>query len=245
MATIATLCADAAKELGVIAVDESLQTADAAYFLGLLRRLLNAWNANRLAVYATAFPEYTLVPNLSPHTIGPSMATWLATIRPVSLDGANLILTTSTPNVNTPITVRDAQWWLGQSTPDLTSTFPTDVYYQPDFPLGKLFFWPVPTTAYAVQLMIRVLLSDTVALSDTFTLPPGYADAITLTLAEMARRSYGKPYDPELVHAATRARAVIFGNNDVTPHLVTRDAGMTPGRGGSRADFNWLTGQVV
>lgn len=244
--TIRQLCTDAAREIGVANGDGSaLDASDAAVLLGLLRRLLNAWNANRLAVYATAFPEYTLVPNLSPHTIGPSGATWTATLRPVSLEGANLILTTSSPNVNTPITVRDAQWWLGQSVPDLTSTFPTDVYYQPDYPNGKLFFWPVPTTAYDVQLMVRVLLDESVDLSDTFELPPGYQQAITLTLAEMAQRPFSRPYDGSLAQDATRARAAIFDNNAVVPRLVTKDAGMTPGSSGNRADFNWLTGSIT
>lgn len=243
--TIRQLCVDAAQEIQAISPGEPLNASDAAILLALLRRLLNAWNANRLAVYATAFPQYTLVPNLSPTTIGPSGATWTATIRPVSLDGANLVLTPSVPNVNTLIRVRDAQWWLGQSTPTLTSTYPTDVYYQPDWPNGKLFFWPVPTFAYDVQLMVRVLLDESVDLNDEFSLPPGYQNAITLTLAEMAVRSFGHPYDGTLAQDATRARAVIFDNNTTPITLTTRDYGMTPGQGGSRADFNWLNGQIT
>jgi hypothetical protein len=243
--TIRTICTDAAKELEAIGAGETLSADDASTFLGLLRRLLNLWNADRRAVYATAFAEFTLVANLSPHTIGPTGATFTVTQRPVSLEGANLVLNLTTPNVNTPIHVRDAQWWLRQSVPDLTSTYPTDVYYQPDWPNGKLFFWPVPTAAYDVQLMTRVLLSDTVDLNDSFSLPPGYQDAITLTLAEMSRRTFSRPVDPTLVRDASIARAAIFGNNDVIPRLTTRDAGMTPGRGGTRADFNWLNGQIT
>ncbi len=245
--TIRTICTDAAQELGVIGQGETLSASDASVFLSLLRRLFNAWNGNRLSVYATAFPEYTLIPNppLSYITIGPSGADWAATIRPVSLDGCNLILTTSNPAVNTRIKVRDQQWWLNQSVPTLTSTYPTDVYYQPDWPNGKLYFWPVPTFAYDVQLMVRVLLDDNVELSDAFSLPPGYQDAITLTLAEMAQRTFGRPYDGSLAMAATKARALIYDNNSVTPHLVTKDYGMTSGRSGNRADFNWLNGQIT
>lgn len=244
--TIETICTDAAQEIGVLQGGETLGASDGAVWLGLIKRLLNAWNADRRAVYATAFPEFTLIPNqpLGYTTIGPT-GDFVVDQRPVSLDGANLILTPSTPTVNTPIKVRDNQWWLKQTTPTLTSTYPTDVYYQPDWPNGKLYFWPVPTFAYDVQLMIRVLLNDAVTLASTFSLPPGYQNAITLTLAEMGQRPFGRPPDPSLTRDASLARAQIFDNNDVTPHLITKDAGMTPGKGGNRADFNYLTGQVV
>lgn len=244
--TIRDLCTQSAMDMGVIGQGETLSAPDASVYLGLLQRLLNAWNANRLSVYASSMLQFTLVPNLSPHTIGPTGATWTATIRPVSLDGANLVLTPSTPPVNTNIKVRDDQWYFSLTTPTLTSTYPTDVYYQPDWPLGKLFFWPVPTFAYDVQLKVRVLLDESVDLNDEFSLPPGYWDAIVLTLEEMAMRPFAKPYDGNLASAATKARALIYGNNDITPHLITKDYGMTPGRNqGTRADFNWLSGTVT
>ena len=149
------------------------------------------------------------------------------------------------PNVNTTIKIRDAQWWLGQSVPTLTSTVPTDLYYQPDQPLGKLFFWPVPTIAYDVQLMVRVVLDSGVVLADTFDFPPGYQQALTLTLAELSARSFGKPVDSSLRWDASQARALIFGVNDQIPHLITKDSGMTSGHSGTRADFNYLDGSVV
>jgi len=95
--------------------------------------------------------------------------------------------------------------------------------------------------------MCRVLLDESVALASTFSLPPGYRQAMTLTLAEMATRPYGIPPDriSTLRVDAAAARALIFGNNDQVPRLRTADYGMTPGAGGRRADFNWLNGSIV
>jgi hypothetical protein len=240
--TILTICTDAAQEIGVLGQGEVLSGADGDTFLRLLCRILNAWNADRRTVYATAFQSYTLVPNLSPTLIGPS-GQFVVSQRPVAIEAARL--TPSVPPVNIPITMRDAQWWAGQSTPTLTSTYPTDLYYQPEWPNGKLFFWPVPTAAYSVQLQTRVVLDDTVALSDAFDFPPGYQDALTLTLAERAQRPFGKPPDPMLLRDASFARMVIFENNDVPPRLETRDSGMQAShRSGTRADFNWLDGSI-
>lgn len=246
MATILDLCTDALLEPGIIADGETPSAAQAQTVLKKLRRLLNNWNADRRAVYATAFVTNTLVPSLSPHTIGPTGATWTVTQRPVSVDGAALVLNTSTPNVFTPITIRDAVWWNAQTVPALETSVPTDLYYQPDWPNGQLFFWPVPTVAYDVQLMVRVLLDDTVDLIDTFTLPPGYQDAITLTLAHSLCRMFGVPMDvtADLREQAKLARARIWSNNDTATRIQTTDAGMQVSQG-TRPTYNYLIGPYL
>jgi hypothetical protein len=103
----------------------------------------------------------------------------------------------------------------------------------------------VPQTAYDVQLMTRVLLDDVALTTSSYELPPGYYDAIRLTLAEKGQRPFGRPADVTLINDASHARAVIFDNNVTIPRLRTKDPGMTPGKGGFTADFNWLSGQIV
>lgn len=243
--TFRTIATEAAQEIGAIGAGETLSAGDAVVILGKIKRLLNNWNADRRAVYATAFNTYTLTPNLSPHTIGPT-GTFVVTQRPVSLDGVNLILSGSTPT-NLQIRVRDAQWWLAQTIPSIATTVPTDVYYQPDWPNGKLYFWPVPTTAYQVQLMTRVLLNDIPDLDTAFSLPPGYHDAIVLSTGE---DSYSVFYGPTaqapglVMQKAREARSRIFDNNDTDPRLKTKDSGMQSSSG-RRGDFNFWSGQVI
>lgn len=240
MATAREICEDAARELGVVGEGNSLGAGDATYLLGVLNRLLDNWNAERAAVYAASFDAFTLVPALSPHTIGPGTAlpTWIMSQRPVELTGASLILTGSDLPIYLPITIRDAQWWSDQTVPSLSTSIPTDVYFQADWPLGKLYFWPVPTAAYQVELVTRVLLTQ-VALTDDLDVPPGYRDAITLTVAEQSARGFGRPPNPDLAGSAARARARIFANNDVTPTLQTQDSGMPSHRG---SYLNWRSG---
>lgn len=243
--TAGTICTHAAQEIGLLQANESLSSADAQVILNKLCRIANNWNAERAAVYAAAFATYTLVPDLSPHTIGPTAATWSAVQRPVSIDGANVIL--SSNSTYQPIAIHDAQWWNAQTLPSLTSTFPTDLYYQADWPNGKIFFWPVPTAAYQVQLQLRVLLDDTLEIATEVLMPPGYEDAFTLTLAEaISGKLFGIPLDGELEAKARKARGRIFNNNDQPSLLVTNDYGMQgPRLSGTRSDFNFLTGMVT
>lgn len=238
--TMQTICADALMEIGALAQGESLSAGDADFTLGKLNRLLDNWNGEHQASYAQQFTTFTLTPSLSPHTIGPT-GTWVTTQRPVTIESLSLILSAPTSSY-VPITLRDAQWWADQVTPTLASTFPTDCYYEPAWPDGSLYFWPVPETAYDVEVEQRVLLAA-VALTDVFTLPPGYRDAITLTLAEECAPAFGRDISPRTTQSAGYARARIFANNIVVPTIQTSDAGMPNRRGSANfPTFNYLIG---
>lgn len=239
--TVRQIVVDAMLEIGAIAAGEALSADDGAYALSKFNRLIDNWNAERAAVYNVSFATYTLTPSLSPHTIGPT-GTFVVDQRPVSVEGANIILNNVSPTVKSPLHLRDDQWWLNQRVPGISTTLPTDLYYSPDWPNGSLWLWPIPTVAYGLELETRVLLAN-VVLTDTVSLPPGYRDALTLTLAEDLATPYGRALPPALPALAMRARARIFANNDIPPRLVTWDSGMP--QSNLRPDFNYRTGQRI
>jgi len=237
--TVRDLVTEAAQELGIVAAGETLAAADAELFVQRLIWLFDSWNAERAGVYADRLTTHTLTPSLQPHTIGPS-GTFTVSQRPVSIDGANLVLTNVTPNVYVPIAIRDIEWFRELPAPTLEASIPTDLYYEAGWPNGSLYLWPVPTTAYGLELQTRIVLSA-LTLADTFTMPPGYREAVTLTLAEKCARPFGRPVADDLRIEAMRARGRVFANNDETPRLCTVDAGMPAGGGGST--FNYRTGR--
>lgn len=233
-------------EINAVAAGESPTAAELSFGLDKLNRLIDAWNAERLAIYTQNFTQYTLVPNLSPHTIGPTGNTPTPTFtcqgtRPVKILGANLVINTSSPSYNIQINIRDADWWLMQSVQGLTTTYPTDLYYEPDWPNGSLYFWPVPTTAYPVQLETLTNLGSFPTLGTTFTLPPGYWDAIVYNLALSLCPSFGKTPGPILISEARRTKMAIKSLNAVMPRIATGGGGLPQG-GGNRPSFNWRTG---
>lgn len=236
--TARDIVTDALLELNVYDPSAAITQEDASYVLRKLNRILDNWNAERDAVYAEAFTSFTLTPNLSPHTIGPT-GTWVVTSRPVTISSASLVLTgTNSPEI--ALTLRDIDWYASLTIPSLTASVPTDLYYEPNWPNGKLYFYPVPSAARPVSLQIRVLLAQ-LALADTFSLPPGYQDAITLTLCEDIAPTYEKAVAPSLARKASEARARIFANNVTIPRLVTNDSGMPSGDGGG-ASGTYYTG---
>lgn len=235
--TARDLVIDALAELNVYDAADAVSPADSALVLRRLNRILDNFNAERDAVYADQYASYTLTPSLSPHTIGPT-GNFVVTQRPVSIEGISLIYPTSTsPQIG--LNARDRAWYQGLSIPAQTASLPTDFYYEPAWPNGRIYFWPVPTTAYSIVLWSRIVLSQ-LSINDTFTLPPGYRDALTLTLAEAIAPSFEKSVPSSLTRDALAARARVFQNNVVIPRLYTNDSGMPSAQG--RGGGTYLTG---
>ena len=222
-------------ELNILGAAEVLTAEDAAFGLDKVNRLIDNWNKDHGAAYCDTFTLFTLTPSAQPHTIGPG-SNFPITQRPPSIEAISLVLT---GNVYFPLRSRDAQWWASQTVPKITSTLPTDYYYEEDWPQGKIFFWPVPTVANQVQVQMRVPFAS-LTLAGVFDLPQGYRDAIILTLAESLGPAYPNAVVSQgTIKAGIEARARIFPTNTKTPLLDTRDSGMPGGRG-SRG--NYLTG---
>lgn len=241
---VSQLISDALQEMGAYGQGDDIQAKDAQFALRKLNRILDQWAARRMYVYTLAFTLYTLQVNLSPHTIGPAAATFAVPQRPTKVQGATIVLTGTTPTTELPIEIRDSDWWNNQRVKNLTSSIPTDLYYSPDYPNGSLYFWPVPDFAYQCRLETWGQISQFNALNDAFNMPPGYLEAITLTLAEGLCPSFQKQLDPGLAAQAQRARTAIQMLNNPAPRIATQDSGMPRKGSGNRADFNWVDGSV-
>ena len=221
-------------ELRVKRAGDTLEPENMTLGMYLFNRRLDSWNANQRAVYSEAFNDsLTLTPALSPHTIGPS-GTLVVSVRPTRLLAVQLNVGSS---IFTDVNVRDAAWYAQQSAPAISMSVPSDVYYKPDWPNGRMYFFGVPSTAYAVRVWYDTILVS-VAQTDTFAMPPGYQEALELTVAEDLADSLGQAVSASLARRAREARAVVFGNNDREPRIVTCDAGLAIG---SRTDIDYRT----
>lgn len=243
------IISDALYEIGVYGPDDLVPSAaDAQLCFRLLNRELDSMAARQAFVYAMQFVEYTLTPGTQPTLIGPGLTApnFAAAQRPVRIEGAALVLNNVTPNVDSPIiNIRDATWWKNQQVKPLLTNVPTDLYYEPDFPNGSLFFWPVPNFAYGVRLEIWGLISQFASIAATFNLPPGYKKALVLTLALRACRAFGVPVPPSLPGDVRDAWKAVQSNNVKSPRIASADYGATGSRrgGSSRPTFNYYVGQ--
>lgn len=231
---------DAMLEIGALAAGENPSSDDEAWILRKLQRLIDRYNARRPMIYNVNFPRFTLKANHSPHTIGPG-GDFDINQRPVEIVAAALILAGGS-EVEIPINLRDDAWWADNRLKALTSTYPTNLYYSPDWPLGNLNFWPVPTSVNDVRLEMRLVLTEVTSYAQTISLPPGYWDALVYPLAISLCPSFERSASPELLELNRQAIKAVQSNNTTSPRLAS-DAPSQKGNS-SRPDFNFLTGST-
>lgn len=251
--TFLDIIRDAFIEIQVIAPEEPLEASLVAHAGRKLNRMVDAWNADEMYIFASIFESYTIPTNATPNadasvnfTIGPSDNTPAPVFavpqgtRPVRIAAANIILNNVTPPVKSFLSVRDRDWWASQRVPGTTSEIPTDLYYEPAWPLGKIYLWPVATIHYLLELELetQILGEATNDLAVKFSLPPAYEKAIVLSLAEDLQAAYGSPIDVSA--QAAKARAEMKGPNLGAPKMNLAAGVPTGSRG--LPSFNFRTG---
>lgn len=245
---VSQVCSDALTEIRIARAGDVIPAESMTFAFNKFLRLLDLWNADQRAPYAVGFPIFTPTPNLQPHTLGPT-GTWTLAQAPIEIKAANLIINTSAGGVpvRMPIRIRDAAWWADQRVRGITSAFALDLYYsrggpsEAQWPNGSVYLWPVITSTYQIELQLDGLFPS-LLLTSAFYMPYGYRDAITLALAVSCCPGFGQTASKDLKDAAMEAKALVFGRNNLSPNLVTQDAGMPSSSHRSR--YNYLTGFV-
>lgn len=250
--TFRTICSNALYEINVVAPGEAPDPPDLAFALDKANQIADSWSTQQIYIYASQListrpdtgANYTLTPGLSPHTLGPTPGNpsfLIAFERPVRIVSANILLSNVNPIVRFPLALRDKDWWAKQRVQTIQTALPTDLYYRPDWPLGSLFFWPVPNFGYRVEFEIETIVGGGVSLDTPFAMPPGYELAMTLTLAELLSIPFEKPPNQLLISAAAKARLNVIALNAVPPRTNLDDFG-PPASERARATFNYRTG---
>lgn len=241
MATGLSVITNACIEIGAIAPGETVPAANSVFALERLNRIIDLWNTQGLTLWTVNDATYVLTANTQDYEIGPTAAApgFVAT-RPTKVLMANLVLTTLTPNVFIPLEIWNAQQWASLAVLSVAASVPKALYYDPRNTNGLLRLWPKPSAANSLELYTPQQLTALAALATTFAFPPGYEDALTLTLAEVLCQPFGRPRTPELMMDARNARAAIKATNNETP-LMQTDSGLAPSP--DRPYFNYLIGR--
>lgn len=232
-------------EINVLAAGETPLAGDGQWGLEKLQRLIDKLNAVRQAIFAVNFTVFTLIPNHAPHTMGPG-GDFDVTPRPVRIVAGSFILNAGqgANQVDSPqLHIRDSDWWAAMPTKNLQSSICTDLYYNPNVPLGECNFWPICNIANPVRLEWWTAINMPLALTTTLSLATGYWDAITLALAVELASSYEKEPSPTLSERARLAMSIIMDNNAHPPRIRTDNSMPQPAPGSrGRPSYDFLTG---
>lgn len=193
--TVGDICSAALKEAGALGVGQTALAEDTTDAWARLQWMLQQWERKRFLVYHLV----TLIKNSTgaqSYTVGPGGAieTGAGSVRPAKIEAAFLRqLVQSQPNqIDYPLKVMQSMEDYSRIALKGLVSFSGAVYYDPGWPLGTVYAYPVPqANIYALGLVVlEQLPASFAALGTKLTLPFEYYNAMVLNLALRLRPKY-------------------------------------------------------
>lgn len=223
MATALDLIKSSLRLVGVLASGEEPSSEESADALLILNDLIDSLSTERLTVFEISRDSHTLTASTNPHTIGSSGGN-ITAARPIRIEEAGIIEAGQT--VEYPLEIVGPRQWAEVADKSIASEIPSKLWYEPEFPLGKIHLYPVPSAAQTLVLYTWKALSSLAALATELSLPPGYARMLRYNLAVDLAPEYGRTVKPE-VSAIARESKVAIQIVNVTPEEMRCDPGVT------------------
>lgn len=197
-----------------------------------LNMLMAQWARSRYLVYQLSDLAFTST-GAQTYTVGPG-AQFNINVRPDRLENGCFFrqLVQSSPNqVDYPLELLESREDYNRIVLKQLQTFPGYVFYDPGYPTGTVYFWPVPQpTLYEMHILVKAgVVNQFSSLATTIAMPNEYYMAMELTLAEITRTAYRLPGDPALSARAKQAREVIRGANTALARLKMAPDLVRPG----------------
>lgn len=188
MGTVRDLAQASLEEIGVYAPGESINDADAERVLDQLIKMMDSWSGETLACFAILEQSKALTVGKSAYTIGTSGSPDINATRPLKIidgPGRAYVVDGNTVKYYVDVVERDV-WNMKTQQGNQTSQIPSILFYDPQYPLGIINIYPVPSSAgYTLywdtyqQLNAGAILT----LDSAISFPPGYEAGIQHNLA--------------------------------------------------------------
>lgn len=210
-----------------------MSAEDGADALDSMNMLLDQYAAQRLQIYSVTRTETAITSNVGTYTVGSGADINIA--RPVYIEHVNYQDTSLTPETEYQLDYLTDDAYARLPQKDLTSTVPSNWYYNPTFPDGTLILWPTPTSSTLESVVYAATaVAEFAALTDSLSLPPGYRRMLIKNLALDLAPGYGREISQALaIDAAESLQAVKAAN------LRMSDLSIDAGALGSARRYYW------
>lgn len=201
-------------------VGETLSAEDSQKSLRILNMMLAVWNRKRWLVFRLVDTGFAMTGAQS-YTVGPAGNFNIA--RPDRLEYAYMRQTSgASPNqIDYPLSILEAREdYAAIAIKALQASPSSYIFYDPVYPLGVVYPWPVPTSGYELHILTKEVLTTFAALSTSVLLPPEYEEALWTNLAVRLCTTYQLPVDPNLSALAKSARNTLRQANVQIPRLT-------------------------
>lgn len=175
------LIASALRAAGILGIGQEASNDDLKDGFQQLNMMLAQWNTKRAHVFAMNDYGVQCTGNQT-YSIGPTGDFDIP--RPDRIEAAYIRQNYQADNpVDFPLTILNSREDYARIGLKDLSSFPSVVFYNPAYPLGELFVWPVPQAIYQLHIVTRQMIPYFNDPADQVILPPQYLDAILWNLA--------------------------------------------------------------
>ncbi len=149
-----------------------------SFALLALNALLALWSAKGLMIPFLTDDNHTLSAGTASYTIGSSGT--INTARPIKIVEAYI---QDSASVDYPVETNMTLDEYNRIADKSAQSRPTRLYYDPEYPLGKIYLDPNPDAAYELYISSLKQLPSFASISATMVLPAEYEKALSLSLA--------------------------------------------------------------
>ena len=215
--TLRDLVTLALHDAGIAGVGQTPLAEDFSQAVTRFNWMIGQWNRKRWLVWALRTLSLTAT-GAQTYTIGPggNFDTGALSPRPEAIEStfARLLQGTTPDNrVDFPLSIISSREDYNLISLKQLQTFPQALYYSPDFPLGTIFVWPIPSSLYGIHVTVKVVLEKVANESDELAWPEEYFQALNLNLQVLLREAYNLPPKPVTLQLAKAALSTIRGAN--------------------------------
>lgn len=180
MATAGEIINGSLRLIGQLAEGEVPSADTAQDALAAMNQMIESWNTERLAVYATQTQTFSWPANVASRTIGPTGD--FVGARPIQVDDATYFRD-SASGLSFGIKLINQDQYNGIALKTVRSTYPQVLWVNDSYPDVTLTIYPIPTKVLEWNIVSVEQLSRPVSLSTDLTFPPGYLRAFRYNLA--------------------------------------------------------------
>lgn len=219
MTTANELIESAALKLGAKDSGESLTSSESNDSLSVLNSMLENMGIKKLMVYQIVQESFTWPALASSRTIG--TAGNFNASRPYRIEEGTYFQEVN--NQDYPVNIiRNRSTYDAIIVKNTTSTYPNHIFYDPAYPLGVLYVYPVPDVSLTLKLNSWKTLQNFSTLTTDLSLPPGYRWMIEHNLAVALEAVFSFPPPANVVREAKSSMSDLMRVNHI-PVTATTD----------------------
>jgi hypothetical protein len=198
----------ALRQINAVGATQEPTDADYQACLEYLNNLGNSWSAEGALIFAYSREEFTLTAGDNEYTIGSGGD--FNTERPAFIDSAQLQYPNSDVDYRVDVVPQNKY---DLSSLKTTQGQPTILFYNPEYPLGKILLHYTPSQAFTLRLNLRARLGEFTNINSTVSLPEEYRRALVFNLTMDIANMYGFEPPRTTAQIARESKATVMSIN--------------------------------